>query len=86
MYILQVIGEQVWLRDLNSDLDKRNLEIGGLPSNLKFALIRQGYDHGLELNLEENRRLGANAPVYEVKQTSDGKQQLVKKNAIPITV
>ncbi|XP_045181277.2 A disintegrin and metalloproteinase with thrombospondin motifs 16-like [Mercenaria mercenaria] len=82
--VVSAVPEQVWLRDLNSDLERRNLESAGLPSTLRFELFRGNNDPGLELNLEENRRLNANAPVFDVEPTSNGKQRLVRKESATI--
>ena len=52
----------MYLQDTNNDLDKRNLDFG-LPENLQFRLVHSGND--VKLNLRENKRLNANAPIYE---------------------
>jgi hypothetical protein len=74
------------VRDLNADIDRRNLESAGLPSQLNFQLLRGNNEPDFHLNLEENLRLNANAPVYDVMPTSDGKQKLVRKTSTPIKV
>lgn len=76
----------MWLRDLNSDLDRRNLDSAGLPSSLKFSLSREDTTPDVELELEENKRLNVNAPVFVVKSTSSGKQELIRKAFVPIQV
>ncbi|XP_053383936.1 A disintegrin and metalloproteinase with thrombospondin motifs 18-like [Mercenaria mercenaria] len=59
---IQAIEELVWLEDLNTNHDLRNLEIG-LPEHLYFNIKRQG-GNSAKLHLRENKRLNANAPVY----------------------
>lgn len=76
------VPELVWLEDLNNDHHHRHLEMG-LPNYLEFNLKRES-GNKLKLRLEENVRLNANAPVYEVIQ-EDGKQK-AKKLDVPITV
>ncbi|KAL4225404.1 hypothetical protein ACF0H5_016094 [Mactra antiquata] len=85
--LVTIATEQVWLQDLNSDLDRRHLE-AGLPSTLNFRLSRRDASRSslLDLKLEENTRLNANAPVFTVKKTPDGKQKLERKNSAPFMV
>ena len=71
------------MRDLNSDHDRRNID-GGLPSFLEFDLRRESA--GVKLTLEENRRLNANAPVYEIQEDERGKRILIEKDVPPIAV
>ena len=40
----------------------------------------------MTLTLEENDRLNANAPVYEVHEISEEERKLVKQDSVPITV
>ena len=74
-------AEFVWLRDLTFDHNKRNLN-GGLPESLKFSMTKG--TRKFEFNLKQNRRLNANAPVYDIKIDSDGKRKLVKKTSKPV--
>ena len=75
--------EFVLIRDKNSDHDRRHLD-GGLPSSLKFEIIREAGD--VKLTLEENNRLNPNAPVYDIKEDHDGSMSLVRKDVPPIMV
>ncbi|XP_060604120.1 uncharacterized protein LOC132756985 isoform X2 [Ruditapes philippinarum] len=54
--------ELVWLEDLNSLHDLRELETA-LPSMLHFNIKRLSGEN-IKLHLQENKRLNANAPVY----------------------
>lgn len=71
------------MQDLNSDQDRRHLD-AGLPSQLAFNLQRE--TGNVKLTLEENRRLNANAPVYEVTEGQQGESDIVKKESVPISV
>ena len=75
--------EIVLVQDTNSDHDRRHLD-AGLPSTLKFDLKRESGT--VQLTLEENERLNANAPVYEVHGISEEERKLVKQDSVPITV
>ena len=52
----------MYLEDNNDDVHKRNFDLG-LPETLQFNL-RHSSDL-VSLNLRENKRLNANAPIYE---------------------
>ena len=71
------------MQDLTSDHDKRHLD-AGLPSVLTFNLRRE--TGNVTLTLEENRRLGENAPVFEGREDEQGEISLVRQESAPITV
>ena len=62
-------AEIVYLHDTNGDHEKRNLDFG-LPENLQFRLMHSGND--VMLDLQENKRLNANAPIYEPATDESG--------------
>lgn len=80
--------ELVFVTDNTNDVSQRHLE-AGLPSNLEFHLERttdRGYGH-LTLQLEENKRLNQNAPMYRSHRNSAGLYEAVRvKDDMPLTV
>ncbi|XP_053383883.1 uncharacterized protein LOC123535799 isoform X2 [Mercenaria mercenaria] len=73
--------EIVLLEDINGDHDKRNLNMG-LPETLEFNLKR-GTSPDMKIQLQENRHLNPNAPVYTT-DVEGGKHQPFKLNVKPI--
>lgn len=81
--IVGLIQEHVTIEDLNNDVDRRNLDFG-LPETLDFN-IKRSWHSDIKLRLTENKRLNANAPLYEVEMHG-GKQKLVAKKTSSIHV
>ena len=73
----------MYVEDLNSDHDRRHLD-AGLPHYLEFNVKRE--NEAVRLSLEENVRLNANAPVYEINVDAKGRRKVVKKKAKLIRV
>jgi len=69
---------------MSSDHERRNLE-AGLPATLHFHLKRNA-GPVVKLELKENTRLNAHAPVFEPVSDVDGKQRLIKKSNLPLLV
>ncbi|XP_045174764.1 A disintegrin and metalloproteinase with thrombospondin motifs 16-like [Mercenaria mercenaria] len=59
----QADKELVTLEDLNDNYDRRSFRIR-LPDYLRITILRENADN-VELYLHENKRLNANAPVYD---------------------
>jgi hypothetical protein len=75
--------ELVWLEDLNSLHDLRELETA-LPSMLHFNIKRLSGEN-IKLHLQENKRLNANAPVY-VGGSLNGKHTAMEADVPLISV
>ncbi|KAK3596724.1 hypothetical protein CHS0354_025020 [Potamilus streckersoni] len=69
-------SEFVWLRDLNTDTNKRHLDLG-LSDELRFQLNRG--KKSINLHLKENPHVRADTDMYVVETLPDGTKRAVKE-------
>jgi len=77
LFAASVAGETVYLESLNNDAYRRSQELGQ-PETLNFRLRHSSGE--VELNLEENVRLNANAPIFINRRKENGDSVAVHIN------